>query len=324
VIHRYILFLWIFAGFLAAAPLVRAQSETPDLDGAPLEAGAVVAVRGGDFVKARGRAVDEALKKALEEALREKMGEEEYAANAKSLSPLLANPERYVRSYRFLDASDHLDKMTSEVLLSVSLYNEAVERALGDLGVLSGPGAGNRVVVLIREAGSADEAPPQFWEQNPISEAALAGLLGQSGMQVVPRERIRALFPEDQVQKALEGDMALAVRIGWKAGADTVILGNAVSTRLGEGPEAGPASVRSILSVKAISVRRSTVIAAKSDFAQAQGDDLPMAEKMALESASGKISGFLISSFNRFQEQKPGTSARPRPTESLPMTANDL
>jgi len=318
---RSLLFISVLAGFLAVAPWARAQYEAPDA--AALEAGARVAVRGGDFVSARKRAVHEALKKALEESLREKMGAEEYAASAKNLDRLLADPERYIRSYRFLEAADQLEEMTSEVRLSVSLYSEAVERALGDLGMLSGPGAGKRAVVLIRESGLDGGAPPPFWDQNPVSEAALAGLLGETGIQVVPRARLRALFSEEEVRKALEGDVALAVRIGWKAGADTVILGNAVSTPIGEGPEAGPVRVRSILSVKAISVRKSTVIAAKSDFAQAEGGDLPGAEERALKSASGKISGFLTASFNRLQEKKTGTPPPPR-TESLPLPIDDL
>lgn len=317
---------WLFAASLSRAeppaPLEAAGEEAPAAEAGEREVGASVAVTGDDFVKARGRAVHEALKKALKEALRERMGEREYAAHGKELRSLLANPERYVRSYRFLDAADHFEEKTSEVLLSVSLYTQAVQRALGDLGMLSGPGASDRVVVVIRESGN-DPEPLPLWEQHPISEMALAGLIAQSGMDVVPRGRLRALFSEEQVQRALEGDIAQAVHIGWKAGADTVILGNAVSTPLGETAGAGPARVRSILSVKAVSVRKSAVIAAKSDFAQGEGQDLQAAEEKALKIASSKITKFLVDSLHRLEKQKSAPVARPR-VESFPMPVNDL
>jgi len=313
------------AGVFAEEPAAEAMEGQPEAaPDAPagLEVAARVAARGGNYVQARDRAVHEALKQALDESLKEQMGAEAYNASAKQLASLLANPERYVQSYRFLEATDNLEDGTSSVLLSVTLYSEAVKRALGKLGVLSGPGAGERVVVLIRESGLEGEAPPGFWDQEAVSEAALAALLGESGRQVVPRQEIRALFSEEQVVDALKGDVAMAVRIGWKAGADTVILGNAVSTSLGDGE--GPARVRSVLSVKAISVSNSAVVAAKSDFAQAEADTPAQAGERALKSASGKISDFLIASLRRAGDRETGGVVKRPGPESLPMPINDL
>ncbi len=313
----------VFAEEPAALPEAMAgqPAAAPDAP-AGFEVGARVTAKGGNYVQARDRAVQEALRQALDESLKEQMGEEAYHASAKQLAPLLANPERYVQSYRFLEAADNLEDGTSSVLLLVSLYTEAVKRALGNLGVLSGPGAGERVVVLIRESGLEDEAPLEFWDQEAVSEAALAALLGEAGRQVVPRQEIRGLFSEEQVVQALKGDVAQAVRIGWKAGADTVILGNAVSTRLSDGE--GPARVRSVLSVKAVSVSKSAVIAAKSDFAQAEADTPAQAGERALKSASGKISEFLIASFSRARDREPGGVVQRPASESLPMPINDL
>ena len=276
----------------------------------------------GDFVQARKRAVKMALRAALEEELENTMGEKSFRKNRNKLGSMLNDPESYVKSYRFLEAEDRPEEMVSEVLLQVSLYTDAVDRTLSGLGMLSGPGTAKSVIILVKESGLTPGTAESFWETVPYSEKNLRRQFVESKIVVVGREPVRDLFPEAAVLEALKGDVESAVRIGLKARADNVVLGNVVTTQISAGDKDEPVMVRSLVSVKVVSVPRSTVIAAKSDFAQAQNVDPLIAEHQALDAACKKISDFLVPALTRFWEGKDESPTAK--TQASPLLGDDL
>ena len=311
----------VFAGvfFALVFPFTLfAQTEVDEVH----EVAASAPAKRGDFVQARKRAVNRALRVALEEELENTMGEKSFQKNRNKLGPILNHPESYVKSYRFLEAEDRREEMVSEVLLQVSLYTEAVDRSLSQLGMLSGPGTAKSVIILVKESGLAPGAAESFWESVPHSEENLRRHFEESKIRVVGREPVRDLFPESAVLEALKGDVESAVRIGLKARADTVVLGTVVSTQISAGAKDQPARVRSLVSVKVVSVPRSTVIAAKSDFAQAENKDPLAAERQALDIACRKISDFLVPALTRFWAAK-DENLTPK-THTPPSLGNDL
>ncbi|MFQ5672464.1 MAG: CsgG/HfaB family protein [Nitrospinales bacterium] len=293
--------------------------------GAPrvYEVAAETDVFGQNFVKARKKAVAAALQEAVKFSLQETLGEETYQLNLRLLQKIISRAKRYVRGYRFLEAQDNSDENVVSVRLEVTLFNEALRKQLQTLGILTGPGAEGVVAIVIKETSFSSPREAGFWDFMPFSEAALSQRFADAGFHVVERDTLRGLVSEEMISNAVHGDMEAAANIGRKTGADMVIVGSAVSALSPEASEMGLKIIRANISLKAVSVLNSVIIAAKSDFAAAEGEDILTGEQKAFRKASAKLGGFLIDSIQRFRNKEPETEA-PRPgvsqSPALPMT----
>ncbi len=268
------------------------------------EVSAKVTVRGNDYVKARKKAVSQAFQQALEQGLRSWIGDEKFDADRKSFNRLLNQADHYVQSYRFIDAVDDPIEKTSAVALEVTLFPDALGKSLSRIGVVAGPENLKNVVILISETSITSGDSELFWDTVPISETSLVQSFNEAGVNVIPREAIRNVVPEETVLSGVGGDMRDAVQIGLKMGADIVILGNAVSNAVKSRPDTEKSTIQTNLSVRVVSALKSTMVAAKSDFATAQSDDLLAGELEAFGEVSRKISDFLLSSLNFYWEAK--------------------
>jgi len=264
------------------------------------EVAAQVPVFGNDFVKARELAVSLAFKAALEKALRKFLGNEKFNANQKNFNKTLNHADHYVQSYRFIEAVDDPIGKVSEVVLQVTLFPNALGKSLSNTGIAVGSVSSKKVVILISEKSLTSGETISFWDTAPISEAALMQNFSEKGVNLIPRDLVKEAVSEEDVLKAVHGDVNSAVQIGLKVGADIVILGNAVSSRLENQIESGESVIQTTISVRVISALTSTVIAAKSEFATARNADLLVGELEAFGDASKKLSEFLLSSLNRY------------------------
>lgn len=281
-----------------------------------------VPVRGNNFVKAREDAVSQAFRSALEQSLRSWMGDEKFAANRKEMAGILAQADRYVQSYRFIEAVDDPIEKTSAVILEVTVFPDALGKSLNRAGVAMGSEGVRNVVILIAEKSITSGEPGSFWDTMPISEASLVQRFAEAGVNVVPRDPISQAVSEETVLNAVKGDMRDAVQIGLKTGADIVILGNAVSNSLKDSRDVGKTTVQTNLSVRVVSALQSTIIAAKSDFATSGSNDLLAGELEAFGEVSQKVSDFLLSSINGYWEA--GTSPHEAPHEASQPAASPL
>ena len=253
----------------------------------------VLAVK-NNFAQARKKAVKKALKSALEQDLRAFLGDEEFERNQQEMQGILRKPEKYVKSYRFLEAYDDPIELVSQVKLEVVLFQDAVINYLRRTGLVTGLEGEKQVVILINETSLSSDSELRFWETRPISETSLTRNFIEEGIPVVRRGFIRYSIPEKTVLGAMKGDLSAAVNIGLKAGADIVIVGNATSTLVTDGQTQRQQSVRVAISIKAVSSHQSTLIAAKSDFATATGNKVLASERKAFHRAGKKLTEFLI------------------------------
>ena len=267
----------------------------------------------GDFVKARKTAVWRGLRAAVEKSLKDLLGEEDTAAAEKQVHRILSKPKRYVKSYRFLEMADDDLAQESRVRLEVVLYTDALNKALNSAGLVSSAVNPKAVIVLVLERSFTARATGQFWEFVPMSEVSLTQNLLASGLHVISRDRVANIVPEDRVRSAARGDISSAVDIGLKSGAGVVIVGTAASTKQ-TGSATGPVSVQANLSVKAVSVVESKVIAAKSDFASARSIDPVEGELQAFEVVGKKMGTFLEDAIKRYWG--PGKPAAETPGEA--------
>ncbi len=291
---------------------------------------AEVPVFGNDFVKARDLAVSLAFKSALEKSLRNFLGDEKYEANRKNFSKTLKRADRYVQSYRFIEAVDDPIAKTSAVALQVTLFPNALGKSLSGTGMSVGSASSKKVIILISEKSLTSGEALSFWETVPISEAALVQNFTESAVSLVPRDLVKDSVSEENVLNAVNGDVNDAVQIGLNAGADIVILGNALSRQVENHAGSGESIIQITISVRVISALSSTVIAAKSEFATASNADLLAGELEAFGDASRKLSEFLLRSLNRYWEAPAGSrndsNTPPAPSShvSPPSSMEDL
>jgi hypothetical protein len=231
-----------------------------------------------NFIQAREKAVIVALKLALEQDLRAFLGNEEFERNQGKIQRMLRKYEKYVKSYRFLEAYDDPIKLVSQVKLEVVLFRDAVNNHLSQIGVVTWLEGEKQVIILINESSLSSDSELRFWEKMPISETSLARSFIEEGIPVVRRGFIRYAIPEETVMGAIKGDLSAAVNIGLKTGADIVIVGNATSTLVTDGQVQIKQPVRVAISIKVVSSHHSTLIAAKSDFATATGNEVLASE----------------------------------------------
>ncbi len=315
-----VLCLWCFSG-----NKVRAATE-PRL---VFEVEGQSTVKKENYVRGRALAVEYAFQNALEMALREVLGSRTFKRKKRALNRMLKRPKKYIKRYRFLEIYDSDVEKFSRVKMEVVFFPEAINRELSRLGILASLVKPNTALVLISEKSFSVEVPPDFWDYVPISEVAVLQKFLAAGVNVTTREKISELVDEGDVYEAIQGNLDAAVDIGLKAKVDIVIVGTAVTTRLGDKNAEGLVSVQANLTLRAVSTTLSTVIAARSDFASVQAEEEFKGELEAFEVVGKKMAGFFLDAIKRFWEPKPEDSAPsgespPPPSDSTPSMMEDL
>lgn len=277
-----------------------------------------------DFAKAREKAVKMALESALKQDLRDFLGDEEFESNQREIRRMLRESEKYVKSYRFIEAYDDPIELVSQVKLEVVLFQDAVNNYLSQTGVATELEGGKQVVILINENGLSSDRELRFWDSTPITETSLTRNFVEEGIPVVRRGFIRYAIPEETVMSAMKGNMSAAVNIGLKAGADVVIVGNASSTLVQDSQVQSQQPVRVAISIKAVSSHQSTLIAAKSDFATASGNEILASELEAFHRAGKKLTEFLIPAIQKHWEAGSEKKEVKRSTPALKKDSSPL
>jgi len=289
--------------------------------GAPqlvFEAEGKSSVKNENYVKSRALAVDYAFQNAFTLALQDILGERTYNRKKRVLKKMLKQPKKYINRYRYLEVYDSEVEQFSRVKLEVVFFPEAINRELSRLGILSSLVKPNTALVLINERSLSAEVPPDFWDYVPISEVAMLHKFLAAGVNVTTREILSELIDESEVYEAIQGDLDAAVDIGLKAKVDIVIVGTAVTTRLGDKSEQGLTTVQANLTLRAVSTIQSTVIAARSDFALVEAEEEFEGELQAFEVVGKKMAGFFLETMKRFWEPKPQPEAGIEPEGLVP------
>ena len=313
----FLVFL-IFAGLQYDVGFSFAQPGLKD----SYEGTAQVSVKNDNYVVARKKAVDSAMKNAMKLVFKDLMGEKEFEENTSQIKKIIRRARKYVKSYRYLQALDDIDNKVSEVVLQIRFFPGAVNQVLSSMGVISDPISDRKVVVLMKESSFSSAPLASFWDLITISETQLAKSFLEAGVEVVDRIQIRDMISESVVLSAIKGNVEDARNIGLKAGADIVIVGTAAS-KLKKIRGKNMQMVQVNISVKAVSVIDSSLIAAKSDFATVKHEYELSAELEAFDMTSQKLVDFLLPSFHRFWEKgiQPPEEKAP---DTFPMPMADM
>lgn len=278
---------------------VHAQ-EMSDIPSMGYEAFGDSSVHNENYVTGRERAVKEAFRNSLDEALRDMLGATVYNQNKGALKSMYANPEAFIQSYRYLEATDDLVEKVSRVKLEVMFFKEALNKELNTRGVLAALVKPHTVLVLLKEKSLTADTFYSFWESVPIAEVSMYKYLVAEDIKAVKREDVRDRIPETLVLRAVNGDLQASVEVGLKAAADVVVLGTALSTVVNEEADTGTKTIQANLNVRAVSATQGMLIAAKSEIATVKVEKDFDGELKAFEKVSENMVRFLVDALGRY------------------------
>ncbi|MGP0565341.1 MULTISPECIES: hypothetical protein [unclassified Nitrospina] len=285
--------------FAWAGSPVHAQ-DVVDIPSMGYEAFGDSAVHNENYVAGRDRAVREAFRNSLDEALRDMLGATVYNQNKSALKSMYSNPESYIQSYRYLEATDDLIEKVSRVKLEVMFFKEALNKELNTRGVLAALVKPRTVLVLLKEKSLTADTVYSFWEAVPIAEVSMYKHLVAKDILIVKRGDVRDKIPETLVLRAVNGDLQASVEVGLKAAADVVVLGTARSTVVNEDAGTGTKTIQANLNVRAVSATQGVLIAAKSEIATVKVEKDFDGELKAFEKVSENMVRFLADALGRY------------------------
>ena len=324
------LFLFLCLLSYGAAPAGAQMVPSPTY-----EVEAEARVKNENYLESKRKATRLGFRRAVESAIEDLMGPAAYSKRMGSFGKILSRSQRYVRNYRYLESLDDPENQVSKVKLEVALYIDALQKKLAGMGAISARAGLRSVVILIKERSVAVSKSSRGWDYVPTSEMILGQKFIEEGIKVINRRSVVGLVSEESISQAARGNISAAVDIGFRTGAEIVIVGNAISSLIGNTSSAVK-TIQANLSLKVISTTKAVVVAAKSDFAITKDTDIVNGELDAFEKASDKLSGFIYNSIQRFwnpqpvasrkqKEAKPGAKVPPKPEpKPHPMARDEL
>jgi len=186
----------------------------------------------GDVAEARKLALDEALRAAVEQSLAWLLPPQRIVHYFPLLQEnLLARPMNYVQDYQIISEDQHAGLY--RVTVQTTLYTEALERDLRQMGLLLADSDRPRVLLVIAERAGSQDSWHWWWKYPPeaggklVFNDSLASSLSARGLvPVVPGLLLRELSQGPLYQQAVL-PMEQAVNLAKAAGAQLVVLGKA-------------------------------------------------------------------------------------------------
>ena len=273
------------------------------------EVEAEASVKNENYLESKRKATRLGFRRAVESAIEDLLGSAAYSKRMGSFGKILSRSQRYVRNYRYLESLDDSENKVSKVKLEVALYIDALQKKLAAMGALSARAGLRSVIILIKERSVAVNESSRGWDYVPISEMVLGQRFIEEGIKVINRSSVVGLVSDESITQAARGNISAAVDIGFRTGAEIVVVGNAISSLIGNRASAVK-TIQANLSLKVISTTKAVVVAAKSDFAITKDTDVINGELDAFEKASDKLSGFILNSILRFWNPQPMASMK--------------
>jgi len=256
----------------------------------------------GNRAKARDIAIQDALRKAVEQAVGIFLQAETMVENAILIRDnIYSKTKGYIKNYRVTDEAFSNDLY--RVHIEAHLATDKLEDDLSAIGLLMLRKHKPRVMVVINETQLGKSKV-----STPVSETEIIKRFLKKGFKVVDQDQVDKIRNSEQLQAVLEGNDALAAKIGRDYGAEVIIAGKAFSEYAGD--FYGFVSCRASVDARAILTDTGDVVAA--DGKQAGGADIAknVAGEKALSSAAGMLADSLMEQIlDRWSKQAWGVTS---------------
>lgn len=255
---------------------------------------AMATIPAGNVQQAKQEALSKALRLAVEQVLKELVLPEKLqsANSVLAIADRFANIEA-VQSEQTQGDTYVLKASVTVFVLQAPEGKEALLPKLRAMGLVPSW----RLMVVIPETHLRRPRIP-----DPAAETEIVRQLVEAGFKVVDQASIRPIRYSPEVERALEGDIAVLRQLGRRFGVDIVIIGEAFSDLVGRTPIHDPilktttelVSCRARVEARAVRVDTGEIVAADGVHVSGAEATEELASKKALQNAGAKLAAQLI------------------------------
>lgn len=179
---------------------------------------------------ARDVAIEDALRRAVEQVVGTFINSESMVENYQLLSDrIYSKSTGHVKNYKILHELE--ENSLYRVKIHATVGTDDLKSDLEAIGLLMQRKHKPRVMIIAGE--TIDKKDLQILENLSVTENAIIGQFLSKGFKVIDAETVKKVTERDQLLHALEGDNALAARIGMQYDAEVVVMGKATAGSTG-------------------------------------------------------------------------------------------
>jgi hypothetical protein len=260
-----------------------------------------------DQAAARTRAVQDALRKAVEKVVEELLDPFVLVAHRQELEThVYARDRNYVQSYRVLWEYPDVSQQVYRVGVEAEVAVDEVAQEIQALGLTQIGAASAQLLVLIVEQQLGQTSLSTLGRHGGVVAQVLRTQLQAQGFRLVSLEP----------SMSWDGQDNSALRIGKQAGADVVLVGQAMVQKVRQGVAGMPLqAVQATVQVQALATTMGQQLAMARAAATVFHADAILGGQQALENVATKVAARLASPLRRYlqQDQEHSSALRDAP-----------
>lgn len=254
-IRKYFLTLFLFLLLLFNLPAFCFQEVKR------VESEGLASIKEGDVAAARDKAIEDALRRAVEQTVGTIIESETVVQNYELLSDrIYTKSDGYVAGYKILEENQQEKLYRVKALVDIGM--DKLKDDLSAIGLLIRRMKKPRVMVMITDENIQGQSIfDRYVASISQSEGIIIRKLREKGFMVVDAAQVKQNLNRDEAVRAFSGDNQAASLLGNQAGAEVIIVGQAIAAPGGRVGNSNLISHHATITARAIKTGSSEVIA---------------------------------------------------------------
>jgi hypothetical protein len=226
-----------------------------------VESEGLASIKEGDVAAARDKAIEDALRRAVEQTVGTIIESETVVQNYELISDrIYTKSDGYVAGYKILDENQQEKLYKVKALVDIGV--DKLKDDLSAIGLLIRRMKKPRVMVMITDENIQGQSIfDRYVASISQSEGIVIRKLREKGFTVVDAAQVKQNLNRDEAVRAFSGDNQAASLLGNQAGAEVIIVGQAIAAPGGRVGNSNLISHHATITARAIKTGSSEVIA---------------------------------------------------------------
>lgn len=259
-----------------------------------VETEGLASIKDGDVAAARDKAIDDALRRAVEQTVGTIVESETMVKNYELLSDrILTRSDGYISGYKILEEKQQ--EKLYRVKLLVDVGTDRLKDDLDAIGLLIRRMRKPRIMVMITDENiQAVGIFNKYIASISHSEGIMIRKLREKGFTVVDAVQVKQNLSRDEAVRAFTGDNKTASLLGNQAGAEVIIVGEAIAAPGSRVGNSQLISNNATITARAIKAGSSEVIAQADEEGAAVHTNPLIGAQQAIKNSAEKLADVII------------------------------
>ena len=259
-----------------------------------IEVEGLAAIKENDIAAARDKAIEDALRRAVEQTVGTIVESETLVENYQLLSDrIYTRSDGYVAGYKIMEESQQEKLYRVKLLVDVGM--DKLKDDLSAIGLLIRRMKKPRIMVMITDENiQAVGIFNRYIASISQSEGIMIRKLREKGFMVVDAVQVKQNLSRDEAVKAFAGDNNVASLLGSQAGAEVIIVGQAIAAPGGRVGNSQLISNHATITARAIKTGSSEVIAQADEEGAAVHISPLVGAQQAIKKSAEKLADVII------------------------------